>query len=237
MIKASMRTILLFAGMLLSLLAAAAADYPVMKLGTPAPDFSLPGVDDRNYSLKDFADAKLLTIIFTCNHCPTAQAYEERIKQLVSDYRPRGVAFLAINPNSPEAVRFDELGYTDLDDTLESMKIRAEHKQFNFPYVDDGPTQVTSKKFGPIATPHVFIFDEQRKLRFQGRIDDNERESLGEVPRHPRRSGRAPGREAAFRRGNQGVRLLHQVGRQSRIKPPLDGTRAQGARHDRTRQR
>ena len=155
-----------------------AADYPVMKLGTAAPDFNLPGVDGRNYSLKDFADAKLLTIIFTCNHCPTAQNYEERIKKLVADYQSRGVAFLAINPNSPEAVRFDELGYTDLDDTLDSMKIRAEHKQFNFPYVDDGPTQATSKKFGPIATPHVFVFDEERKLRFQGRIDDNERESL-----------------------------------------------------------
>jgi thiol-disulfide isomerase/thioredoxin len=171
--------VLLFLFILLSAhISGRTADYPPMKLGTPAPDFNLPGVDGRNYSLSDFARAKLLAIVFTCNHCPTAQAYEERIKQLVTDYQPKGVAFVAINPNSPEAVRWDELGYTDLDDTMESMKIRARDRKFNFPYLDDGPTETTAKKFGPIATPHVFIFDADRKLRFQGRIDDNERESL-----------------------------------------------------------
>jgi thiol-disulfide isomerase/thioredoxin len=155
-----------------------AAEFPVMKLGTPAPDFSLPGVDGRTYALQDFAEAKLLAIIFTCNHCPTAQAYEERIKKLVADYKPRGVAIVAINPNNNDAVRLDELGYTDLDDSFEAMKIRATHKQFNFPYLDDGPSETLSKKFGPIATPHVFIFDSERKLRYQGRIDNNEREDL-----------------------------------------------------------
>lgn len=149
-----------------------------MKLGTTAPDFSLPGVDGRKYSLKDFSDAKILAIIFTCNHCPTAQAYEERIKKLVEDYKPRGVTIVGINPNSNAAVRLDELGYTDLDDSFEAMKIRAAHKQFNFPYLDDGPTEALSKKFGPVATPHVFIFDAERKLRYQGRIDNNEREEL-----------------------------------------------------------
>ena len=154
------------------------AEIPVMKLGTSAPDFSLPGVDGRTCGLKDFADSKLLTIIFTCNHCPTAQAYEERIKKLVTDYKIRGVAIVAINPNNNDAVRLDELGYTDLDDSLDAMKIRAAHKQFNFPYLDDGPTETLSKKFGPVATPHVFIFDADRKLRYQGRIDNNEREDL-----------------------------------------------------------
>lgn len=163
---------------LLSVVFGSAAEFPVMKLGTPAPDFSLPGVDGRTYSLKDFAEAKLLAIIFTCNHCPTAQAYEERIKALVNAYKPKGVAIVGINPNSNEAVRLDELGYTDLDDSLEAMKIRAAHMQFNFPYLDDGPTEVLSKKFGPVATPHVFIFDAERKLRYQGRIDNNEREDL-----------------------------------------------------------
>jgi peroxiredoxin len=152
--------------------------YDTMKIGTSAPDFQLPGVDGRNYSLKDFANSKLLAIIFTCAHCPTAQAYEERIKKLVDDYKSRGVAFVAINPNSPEAVRLDELGYTDVDDTFESLKIRAKHHHFNFPFLDDGPTESTAKKFGPVATPHVFIFDAERKLRYQGRIDDNEREPL-----------------------------------------------------------
>jgi peroxiredoxin len=152
--------------------------YPTLPLGSPAPDFKLPGADGRTYRLRDFRRAKVLTVIFTCNHCPTAQAYEERIKQLVTDYKPRGAAFVAINPNSPEAVRLDELGYTDLDDTLEAMKIRAKHKQFNFPYLDDGPAEKVSKQYGPVATPHVFIFDKDRKLRYQGRIDNNEREEL-----------------------------------------------------------
>lgn len=99
-------------------------------------------------------------------------------KQLVNDYKPKSVAFVAINPNSSAGVRSDELGYTDLDDTLESMKIRAKHKQFNFPYLDDGLTEKVSKLYGPVATPHVFIFDQDRKLRYQGRIDNNEREDL-----------------------------------------------------------
>jgi thiol-disulfide isomerase/thioredoxin len=153
-------------------------DYPPLSIGSPAPDFKLPGVDGRQHRLREFSKAKVLAVIFTCNHCPTAQAYEERIKQLVTDYRSRGVAFVAINPNGPQAVRLDELGYTDVDDTLESMKIRAKQRQFNFPYLDDGPSQAVSRKYGPVATPHVFIFDAQRKLRYQGRVDDNEREEL-----------------------------------------------------------
>lgn len=175
-----MRYILLAFVALLSLGAwsAEANRYPILPLGSPAPDFDLPGVDGRRYSLKDFAGAKLLAIVFTCNHCPTAQAYEERLKALAAEYRPRGVALVAINPNSPKAVRADELGYTDLDDTLEAMKIRASHRQFNFPYLDDGDSETFSKKLGPVATPHVFIFDAARKLRFQGRIDNNEREEL-----------------------------------------------------------
>src|SRR6185503_21054165 len=174
-----MRRVLLLFGLLIAISSFAAdTKYPPLGLGSSAPDFNLPGVDGRNYSLKDFSNAKLLVIVFTCNHCPTAQAYEERIKKLVTDYSSRGVAVVAINPNSPAAVRFDELGYTDLDDTLDAMKIRAAHRKFNFAYLDDGPTEKLSKQFGPVATPHVFIFDADRKLRYQGRIDDNEREDL-----------------------------------------------------------
>lgn len=158
--------------------AALAADRPVLALGSPLPDFKLRGVDDRDYTPGDFAAAKLLAIIFTSNHCPTAQLYENRLKQIVADYTPRGVAFLAINPNHQNAVRLDEMAWTDLDDTFESMKIRARDHAFNFPYTDDGETQIVAEKFGAVATPHVFIFDQQRKLRFQGRIDDSERESL-----------------------------------------------------------
>src|SRR5262245_29473681 len=108
-----------------TLSAAEGAAHPTLTLGATAPDFELPAVDGKTWRLKDFAEAKILVVVFTCNHCPTAQAYEERIKRLVSDYQPRGAAFLAINPNSSDGVRSDELGYTDLDDSLESMKIRA----------------------------------------------------------------------------------------------------------------
>jgi thiol-disulfide isomerase/thioredoxin len=171
---------LLASGLLLvtALTAAAAALPPVLPIGSPLPDFKLKGVDDKLYTPADFAAAKLLVVVFTCNHCPTAQAYEERIKRITADYKDKGVAVVAINPNSAAAVRFDEMGYGDLGDTFEEMKIRAQHKQFNFPYLDDGDEQTVVTKFGAVATPHVFIFDAERKLRFQGRIDSSEREDL-----------------------------------------------------------
>lgn len=159
-------------------LAAEEPHYEPMGLGTSAPDFSLPGVDGKTYSLSNFSAAPVLVVVFTCNHCPTAQAYEERLKQLTSDYTPKGVAIVAISPNSPAAVRLDELGYTDLGDDFEEMKIRARDRQYNFPYLFDGETEETSRKFGPAATPHVFIFDQERKLRYRGRIDDSERPDL-----------------------------------------------------------
>lgn len=155
-----------------------AADHPLLPLGSPLPDFRLPGVDGRTYTPADFAEARVLAIVFTSNHCPTAQAYEGRLKRLVTDFRGRGVAVVAINPNHADAVRLDEMAYTDLGDTLDEMKERAAHQGFNFPYLDDGPGQEVVQKFGAIATPHVFLFDADRKLRFQGRIDNSEREDL-----------------------------------------------------------
>jgi thiol-disulfide isomerase/thioredoxin len=157
------------------------AQFPVLPLGSPLPMFRLPGADGKTYTPDDFKSSKVMAVVFTCNHCPTAQAYEERIKALAADYKSRGVAVIAVNPNSPAAVRLDEMGYTDVDDTLESMKLRAAQKKFNFVYLDDGPTEEFSKKLGPVATPHVFVFDEKRVLRFQGRIDDSEREELVKV--------------------------------------------------------
>ncbi len=155
-----------------------ATDRPTLPLGSALPDFKLPATDGRDYTPADFAQAELLAIVFTCDHCPTAQAYEERLKKLVTAYGARGVAFLAINPNHAEAVRLDEMGYTDVGDTFAEMKIRATHHAFNFPYADDGPTQAVVEQFGAVATPHVFIFDRSRHLRFSGRIDDSEREEL-----------------------------------------------------------
>ncbi len=156
---------------------AALADPEGLKtlaIGAPAPDFSLPGVDGKTYKLADFAQSRILFVIFTCNHCPTAQAYEGRIARLVADYRDKGVAVVAISPNNPLAVRLDELGFTDLGDSFEDMKIRAKDHNFDYPYLYDGETQSIARAYGVIATPQVFIFDAERKLRYTGRFDDGE---------------------------------------------------------------
>lgn len=154
---------------------AAPEKIKTLEIGARAPDFLLLGVDDKLHRLSDYDEAKVLVIVFTCNHCPTAQAYEPRLKKLAADYRDKGVVLVAISPNDPKAVRLDELGYTDLGDSLEDMKLRVEDKGFNFPYLYDGGRQEMSKAYGPMTTPHVFIFDGQRKLRYVGRVDDNER--------------------------------------------------------------
>ncbi len=146
-----------------------------LRIGQRAPDFNLPGVDGRNYKQADFSDADVLVVIFTCNHCPTAQAYEERIIKLAADYKNKGVALIAISANDPRAVRLDELGYSDMNDSFEDMKIRAKDMGYNFPYLYDGDNQKVSLAYGPARTPHVFIFDRQRKLRYVGRVDDSEK--------------------------------------------------------------
>jgi len=151
---------------------------PPLALGASAPDFCLPGIDGQTHCLADYASTKVLVIAFTCDHCPTAQLYESRIKQLAADYKDRGVTMLAIQPNNPNAVRLDEMGYTDVGDSFDEMKIRADYRHFNFPYLYDGENQKISRAYGPAATPHLFIFDAQRKLRYQGRVDNNPREAL-----------------------------------------------------------
>ncbi len=150
------------------------ADLKTLDIGAEAPDFHLPGVDDRSYSLKDFADAKVLVIVFTCNHCPTAQAYEDRVAKLHDDYKGKGVALVAISPNDAAAVRLDELGFTDVGDSFQDMKLRARQKKYPYPYLYDGETQATAKAYGVLATPHVYVFDAARKLRYVGRFDDAE---------------------------------------------------------------
>ncbi|HPG41436.1 MAG TPA: redoxin family protein [bacterium] len=162
------------------------AEIKTLEIGSLAPAFNLPGVDGRNYSLQDFESADILVVIFTCNHCPTAQAYEDRIIDLVNDYKNNNVAFVAISPNDPLAVRLDELGYTDLSDDLAAMKLRAAAGNFNFPYLYDGETQRVSMAYGPVSTPHVFIFDKQRLLRYSGRIDDSEK--VGQAKIHDTRN-------------------------------------------------
>jgi thiol-disulfide isomerase/thioredoxin len=151
---------------------------PILAIGSPAPDFCLQGTDGQQHCLERYASSKLLVIAFICNHCPTSQLYEKRIQQLADDYKDKNVALVAIEPNNPDAVLLDEMGYTDVGDSFEDMKIRAEYRHFTFPYLYDGEDQKTANAYGPSATPHLFIFDSERKLRYEGRVDNNMRENL-----------------------------------------------------------
>jgi peroxiredoxin len=168
-------SLLVAAGFLCGLPGIAVSKEPeTLKIGSAAPNFTLPGVDGKTYTLESFRDAEILAIVFTCNHCPTAQAYEDRIKRLAADYKDKHVAIVAISPNDPAALRLDEMGYTDLGDSFDDMKLRAKDHEFNFPYLFDGENQKVALAYGPVATPHVFVFDRARKLRFTGRIDNSD---------------------------------------------------------------
>jgi peroxiredoxin len=151
-----------------------AEEIKTLEIGASAPAFSLPGIDGKTYTLDSFRESKILVIIFTADHCPTAQAYEDRILKLYRDFNPRGVDIVLVSPNNPRAVCLEEIGYSDLGDSFEEMKIRASNKKFPMPYLYDGDKQEMAKAYGPATTPHVFIFDNRRKLRFCGRIDEME---------------------------------------------------------------
>jgi peroxiredoxin len=152
--------------------------HPILPLGSPAPNFELPGVDGRTHKLSDYAASPVLVVVFTCNHCPIAQMYETRIQKLADDYHSRGVAVVAIQPNVPEAIRIDELDSSDMSDSLDEMKLRAQYKHLHYPYLYDGATQSVARAYGPQATPHVFIFDRERHLRYEGRMDNSYRVEL-----------------------------------------------------------
>ena len=156
-------------------------EVKTLKIGATAPDFRLPGTDGNFYTLDDFADAKILAIIFSCNHCPTAQAYEQRMFDLDRDYKDKGVQVLAISPNSPLGLLYEELGYSDMGDTYEDMQIRARDMNYPFPYLYDGDDHAASLLYGPVATPHAFVFDEKRALRYVGRIDEYEKPGTGQA--------------------------------------------------------
>jgi peroxiredoxin len=164
---------------LLLLLASASAwsqpSHPILPLGSPAPDFALPGVDGMVHKLSDYAGSPVLVVIFTCNHCPIAQMYERRIQQISDDYGKRGIAVVAIQGNDPNATTIDELDSSDVSDTLDDMKIRVQYSHLRYPYLFDGDTQSATRAYGPQATPHVFIFDKERRLRYEGRIDNSYR--------------------------------------------------------------
>jgi peroxiredoxin len=168
--------ILIFLGAIESILIAAEslpADAHELKIGESAPDFSLPGVDGKMYSVADFKDARVLMVVFLSNHCPYSHAAETRLLPFVAEMKKRGLEVVAINPNHPDAVRVDELGYSKYSDSYEEMKMYAKEKGFSFPYLYDGETQGTAKAYGCLCTPHVFLFDQERKLRYKGRFDNS----------------------------------------------------------------
>jgi len=144
----------------------------VLPIGSDLPDFSLPGIDGKTHASADFKAAKLLCVIFTCNHCPDSVAASARMQQIHLDYKDKGVAVVAVNGNNGGALTPDELGYSPFGDSLEEMTPFAKDYGWTFPYLYDGETQAFTTACGAQSTPHVFLFDAARKLRYTGRIDD-----------------------------------------------------------------
>lgn len=144
-----------------------------LQIGDSAPDFSLPGIDGKTHTLAEYRDAKVLMVAFISNHCPSSHAVEARFMALIKEHAGKGFAFVAINPNHPDGLTIDELGYSKYDDGFEDMKRYAADQGFHFPYLFDGETQATALAYGCLATPHVFVFDAERKLRYKGYYDDS----------------------------------------------------------------
>ena len=178
-----MRSFLIFGALTSALLAY--TPTPLVE-GAKAPDFKLPGVDGKDYTLANFSGEKALAVIFTTNHCPDAIASHGRMVALVDHFKGKSVKFVAINSNSPEGLHLPELGWTVYDDGFADMKLIAKDSKFNLPYLYDGETQEVAKAYGAVATPHVFIFDEALKLRYNGRMD-NGRRKIGPVDKNEAR--------------------------------------------------
>ena len=134
--------------------------------GAPAPDFALPGIDGKTYTLTSFADKKALVVIFMCNHCPYVQACWDRLIALQKEFGPQGVQLVGINSN-------DATAYPN--DRFELMKEFAAKKGHNFPYLCDASQEV-AKVYGAVCTPDIFVYDETRGLAYHGRLDDNWKE-------------------------------------------------------------
>ena len=141
--------------------------YPPLNIGASAPDFDLPGVDGKNYTLKDFADAKFLVVVFTCNHCPYVIGSDESTRQIVEKFTPRGVRFVAINSNSKN---------TYAEDDFRHMVDRMREEKFPWIYLHD-ESQEVARAYGALRTPHFYVFDRDRRLIYTGRAVDNPRQA------------------------------------------------------------
>lgn len=150
------------------------AGFQTLAIGDPAPYFELPGIDGKTHSLDDHAGTDVLMVLFTSNHCPTSHGIEVRLQNLYEDFRNESFHLVAINPNHPEGLSIDELGFGEFNDSFEDMIPYAAKNGWTFPYLYDGETQAVARAYGCLATPHVFIFDRDRKLRYAGRFDDSQ---------------------------------------------------------------
>lgn len=158
-----MKLITLFIVFLMSFVTSETTPVSGYKPGDKAADFSLQSVDGKMYSMSDYKDAKGFIIVFTCNHCPFAVKYEDRIIDLAKKYTSKGYILLAINPNDPAAQPAD---------SFELMQVRAKEKGFTFPYLfDEG--QKIYPQYGATKTPHVFLLDKNLIVKYIGAIDDN----------------------------------------------------------------
>jgi peroxiredoxin len=137
-----------------------------LALGAKAPDFSLPAADGKTYSLSSFADAKVLVVFFTCNHCPYVTGSDEVTRRTALKYEPKGVRFVGINSNSKNTYE---------SDSFEHMVARMEEKKFPWAYLRDESQQV-ALAYGALRTPHFYVFDEARRLVYTGRGVDNPRD-------------------------------------------------------------
>ena len=147
-----------------------------IETGTRCPDFALPGVDGRQWSLADFSQFGLLVVVFSCNHCPYVIGSEERMIQFQADYQDRGVRLVAINSNETE---------NHPDDSFAKMVERANQRRFNFPYLRD-ESQDVAKAFGASRTPHFFVFDSARILQYNGRMDNHPKDASQAVTKELR---------------------------------------------------
>ena len=155
-----------------------------LEINAQAPDFRLIGTDDKIHNLSDYSSARVLVVVFSCNHCPTAQAYQDRLINICTTYSLKGVTLVVISPNSSKSLNLWEQGWSDLGDELEDMKIRAKDKGYNFPYLYDGGDQKVSIAYGPVATPHAFVFDRSRRLQYAGCIDESMENGKAETLRN-----------------------------------------------------
>jgi peroxiredoxin len=147
--------------------------FTSLNIGDAAPAFSLPGIDGKNYTLADFDGPDVLMVLFTGTHCPTSHGIEKRLQTHLDSLEGESFAIVAINPNHSSGLRPDEFGHTAYDETFEDSKRYAEDLGWTFPYLYDGEEQIAARAYGCLATPHVFIFDKERKLRYNGRYDDS----------------------------------------------------------------